>query len=324
MNHHLHNFIWGLLFSASPWNYANYYPSYLPASSTCRPLFLFFSQESLLRSGSRRWGRAKRSLGGGDVGLEGGTRCFRRGSPSWEPGQEMCSRTPDVPGAASCPGAHLAPTRAPLASSRRRKKPHALFKGLWMMPGRAVSAPWGPGKVLARGRWRWQHGGAAPTRALREHVLGGLGSSWCCSPQCLCQERRLCSPAVTLPPSRGSPSAFCLPLAPRCAQCGGQKIPCTHVRSCSIPQSSLHRPQEGADRGTSALGDAPVQASGSQGSVISTQLDQELHWGGVLGLFILFFFQTMLGEKSPGKGRALKGTHRSGASLCPLPRAVLL
>lgn len=163
MNHHLHNFIWGLLFSASPWNYANYYPSYLPASSTCRPFFfLIFSQESLLRSGSRRWGRAKRSWGGGDMGLEGGTRCFRRGSPSWEPGQEMCSRTPDVPGAASCPGAHLAPTRAPLASSCRRKKPHALFKGLWMMPGRAVPAPWGPGKVLARGRWRWQHGGSCP------------------------------------------------------------------------------------------------------------------------------------------------------------------
>lgn len=142
---------------------------------------------------------------------------------------------------------------------------------------------------MARGRWRWQHGGAAPTRALREHVPGGLGSSRCCSPQCLCQERRLCSPAVTLPPSRGSPSAFCLPLAPRCAQCGGQKIPCTHVRSCSIPQSSPHRPQEGADRGTSALGDAPVQASGSQGSVISTQLDQELHWGGFWGFLFLFF-----------------------------------
>lgn len=24
MNHHLHNFIWGLLFSASRWNYVNY------------------------------------------------------------------------------------------------------------------------------------------------------------------------------------------------------------------------------------------------------------------------------------------------------------
>lgn len=57
----------------------------------------------------------------------------------------------------------------------QKKKPHALFKGLWMMPGRAVPAPWCPGMVLARGRWRWQHGGAAPARVLREHVPGGLG-----------------------------------------------------------------------------------------------------------------------------------------------------
>lgn len=227
MNHHLHNFIWGLLFSASPWNYANYYPSYLPASSTCRPFFfLIFSQESLLRSGSRRWGRAKRSWGGGDVGLEGGTRCFRRGSPSWEPGQEMCSRTPDVPGAASCPGAHLAPTRAPLASSCRRKKPHALFKGLWMMPGRAVPAPWGPGKVLARGRWRWQHGGSCPHAGAAGARAGWAGGAFGAAPRVACVRREgfvlqlsLCHLPEALPPPSASPSL------PDVRSAGARKFP---------------------------------------------------------------------------------------------------
>lgn len=158
------------------------------------------------------------------------------------------------------------------------------------------ASPMGSRKGFGKGTLAMAARGELPPRGRCGSTCRvGWGSFRCCSPRCLCQERRLCSPAVTLPPSRGSPSAFCLPLAPRCAQCGGQKIPCTHVRSCSIPQSSLHRPQEGADRGTSALGDAPVQASGSQGSVISTQLDQELHWGGGSGAFYSYFFPNNVG-----------------------------
>lgn len=38
MNHHLHNFIWGLLFSASHWNYVNYQHSYLFVHATCESI----------------------------------------------------------------------------------------------------------------------------------------------------------------------------------------------------------------------------------------------------------------------------------------------
>lgn len=37
MNHHLHNFIWGLLFSAAPWNYVNY-QHFLFVHETCKSI----------------------------------------------------------------------------------------------------------------------------------------------------------------------------------------------------------------------------------------------------------------------------------------------
>lgn len=37
MNHHLHNFIWGLLFSAARWNYVNY-QHYLFVHETCKSI----------------------------------------------------------------------------------------------------------------------------------------------------------------------------------------------------------------------------------------------------------------------------------------------
>lgn len=38
MNHHLHNFIWGILFSASYWNYVNYYHLYLFVCAMCKSI----------------------------------------------------------------------------------------------------------------------------------------------------------------------------------------------------------------------------------------------------------------------------------------------
>lgn len=108
----------------------------------------------------KEMGQSKTQLGRWGRGLGRRHLLFLEGQPllgAWAGDVQQDTRC-----AGCCPGTHLAPTRAPLASSCRRKKPHALFKGLWMMLGRAVPAPWGPGKVLARGRWRWQHGGSCP------------------------------------------------------------------------------------------------------------------------------------------------------------------
>jgi len=177
MNHHPHNFVRGMLFSASRWNYVNYQHSYLFVQAACKCI----SPERLFRSRSKEETGKNKMFGVAwrvEVALWELVIAVFGGSLPWK-----CSAGDLTCGVLSTPGAELGastPTPAPLASSSSRWCPEKNVPGSFKEALECCATPAG---VLGGGRCNGnvtQRGGAAPAHTLLEHVPGrleGLGAS---------------------------------------------------------------------------------------------------------------------------------------------------
>lgn len=191
MNHHLHNFIWGLLFSAFHWNCVNYQHSYLFVHATCKSI---------------PWKTISEQVKGGD-GAEQNVRVARSVEKGvWEPWSDgqplrenLCWECSWEGRAAvqmlSAPGAE--PGEAPGAGTRVLLQPRT------SLPASAPSDFSSSGWCAEKTPWVFQRGSGELCQPER-----GLGKG---------TMRWQCHPAVAM-----SPSAAELPPHRRCGSTCGE------------------------------------------------------------------------------------------------------
>lgn len=250
----------------------------------------FFSQESLLRSGM---GQSKTQLGRWGCGLGRRPSLFSEGQPLLE------ARAGDVQRETRCAGCCLLPRRTPRTHPRpsglflQKKKTSRLRRAL-EDARESRASPTGARKGFGKGTLAMAARRSCPLTGTEGARAGWAGGALSAAPRAallvsegFILQLSLCHlPEALSPPSSASPSL------PDVCGAGARKFPAAGWGAAASPKAPHTDPKrgEGADcRSISALGDAPVQASGSEGPVISTQLDQELQWGGFGGFLFLFF-----------------------------------
>lgn len=176
MNHHLHNFIWGLLFSAAHWKYVNY-QHYLFVHATCKSI-----PRKTISEQVREGDRDRTKCQGGS---ESGERRWRAGNCCGS--VKRCAGNAHGEGDAESPGSGAGRGCGSLGSYPSLAPRSLLLQTLLPALGvlrkhresfrEAQESCGSPRGGLARGRCggnvtqRWQchqRGGAAPAQALRE------------------------------------------------------------------------------------------------------------------------------------------------------------
>lgn len=152
--------------------------------------------------------------------MEGGTCCFRRGTPSWEPGQEMCRR---------CPAEEKTSRviqRALDDARESRASPMVSRNGF------------GKGTLAMAARGSCPRAGAAGARA------GWAGGAFGAAPRAACVRREgfvlqlsLCHLPEALPPPSASPSL------PDVRSAGARKFPVPGQGAAASPKAPRTDPK---------------------------------------------------------------------------------